>query len=260
VLALAVLGLLAAAPAPPAPAPADTALRVPGTALRFGLADSLVVARGFAPDGAGGATGRCRFFGIDSEARLGFTDGRLARAEFTVTEPSPRQRDYVRDQLAAMGYRRRCAPPAAKDCEWTGRTRVRLGVSAERLQAVVTPPEPPAAGAAPADGVGPVPVLPETLGVSAPGSPSPRPEAAVREAPPCPAPPAARATGTSGRVRVIALVDVDGRVLEAVVLRGIPGLDAAALDCVRRWRFEPRTFQGAPCRFRVEAPVAVTFD
>ena len=82
----------------------------------------------------------------------------------------------------------------------------------------------------------------------------------MREAPRCPASPAARAAGVIGRVWVVALVDVDGRVLEAAVTRGIPALDAAALECVRRWRFEPRTFQGAPCRYRVEAPVTLTFD
>lgn len=238
------------------PGPVDTAVRVPGTALRFGLADSLATARGFAPAGAGSLAGRCRFFGMDSDARLGFTDGRLTRAEFTVEAPSPKQRDYVQDQLAAMDYRRRCdrLDPATSDCEWTGRTRVRLAVTQARLQAVVTP-RPPAETAAPVAAV-----LPETLGVSAPGHPSRRAEAAVLEAPRCPAPPASRADGVIGRVWVVALVDVDGRVLEAAVTRGIPALDAAALECVRRWRFEPRTFQGAPCRYRVEATVTLTFD
>lgn len=252
-LALAMLAVLAGTPGP-----ADTAVRVTGTVLRFGLADSLVAARGFAPAGAGSFTGRCRFFGMDSDARLGFTDGRLARAEFTVEETSPKQRDYVQDQLAAMGYRRRCdrLEPAAGDCEWAGRTRVRLTRAEARLQAVVTPPTPAGTASPPAA----VAMLPETLGVSAPGHPSRRAEAAVREAPRCPVSRASRAEGVIGRVWVIALVDVDGRVLEAAVTRGIPALDAAALECVRRWRFEPRTFQGAPCRYRVEAPVSLTFD
>ena len=130
-LALTVLGLLALAPA-------DTVVRVPGTALRFGLADTLVAARGFAPAADGAREGRCRFFGMDGAARLRFADGRLARAEFTVERASPRQRDYVQDQLAAMGYRRSCAKllPAASDCEWTGRTRVRLTVTGAVTPAV----------------------------------------------------------------------------------------------------------------------------
>ena len=163
-LALTVLGLLALAPA-------DTVVRVPGTALRFGLADTLVAARGFAPAADGAREGRCRFFGMDGAARLRFVDGRLARAEFTVERASPRQRDYVQDQLAAMGYRRSCAKllPAASDCEWTGRTRVHLTVTGARLEAVVTPRAaagPTAADTLPAApdtvAVAPVPAPPET--------------------------------------------------------------------------------------------------
>jgi TonB family protein len=255
VLVLAMLGVLATGATA---VPTDTSMRVPGTALRFGLTDTLAVARGFAPAGTGSLEGRCRFFGIVSDARLGFTDGRLARAEFTVEGTSPHQRDYVQDQLVAMGYRRRCdkLEPAASDCEWTGPARVRLTVAREQMKAVVTPPEP----AEVADAGAPVPVLPETLGVSTPGHPARRGEAVVRDAPRCPAPAAAAAAGLIGRIWVLALVDVDGHVLEAAVTRGLPTLDPVALECARRWRFEPRTWQGAPCRFRVEVPILVTFD
>jgi TonB family protein len=270
VLVLAMLGVLVGVPAMAGPPP-DTSMRVPGTTLRFGLADTLVAARGFAPAGTGSREGRCRFFGIVSDARLGFADGRLARAEFTVEETSPHERAYVQDQLTAMGYRRRCdrLAPAASDCEWSGRTRVRLTVAYAHLKAVVTPPESTGPGAGLVGTPGPagtpgalaaVPVLPETLGVSAPGRPSRHAEAVVRDAPRCPAPSASGAAGVIGRVWILALVDVDGRVLEATVTRGIPALDPTALECVRRWRFEPRTWQGAPCRFRVEVPVTVTFD
>jgi TonB family protein len=283
VLVLAVLVVFATAGPGSPPGPADTSVCVPGTSLRFGLADSLVAARGFTRAGSDGREGSCRFFGIPGKARLGFADGRLARAEFTAVETAPHQRGYVQDQLSAMGYRRRCSRlrPTSSDCEWTGRTRVHLKVDQAQLTAVVTPPEPvapadpgaavraapadtgPRAAAGGPDGAGTlrsVPVLPETLGVSAPGRPGRRAEAVVRDAPRCLPPPGPRAAGIVGRVWVLALVDVDGRVLEAAVTRGIPTLDAAALECVRRWRFEPRTWQGAPCRFRVEVPVTVTFD
>jgi TonB family protein len=265
VLLLAVLGVLAAAPGP-AGAPVDTSLRVPGTALRFGLPDSLAAARGFAPADGGARGGPCRFFGMESDTRLVFTDGRLDRAEFTVEPASPRQRDYVQDQLAAMGYRRRCEElrPAASDCEWTGRTRVRLTITQARLRAVVTPPEPAATTVAPEPAVAAVPaavpVLPETLGVHAPGRMRHRAPAAVRSAPRCAVPPALRPDGVPPIVRTLLLVDRDGSVLEAAVTRGIPTLDRAALECARRWRFEPRTWRGAPCRFRVEVPIDVSFD
>jgi TonB family protein len=273
VLALAVLAVLAGAPPP-----ADTAVRVPGTDLRFGLTDSLAAARGFAPAGTGSRAGGGTFFGIPGDARLGFTDGRLGRVEFTAGVASPHQRDYAQDQLAAMGYRRRCdrLTPVASDCEWTGRTRVRLTLDAAGLHAVVTPRETGGAGAAAAPtgaarataavvavgtpATAAVPVLPETLVVRGSGRPGRRPEATVRDAPRCTAPPALRPDGAAARVQVLLLVDTDGRVLEATVSRGLPTLDAAALDCARRWRFEPRTWQGAPCRYRVVVPVTVAFD
>ncbi|TFG89158.1 MAG: hypothetical protein E4H17_01120, partial [Gemmatimonadales bacterium] len=101
-LALAVLGLLAVA------SPADTAVRVPGTTLRFGLADTVMSARGFTAAGPGQRRGRCRFFGLTSDATLTFESGQLARAEFAVSSASTYEVAYVHDQLTAMGYRRSC--------------------------------------------------------------------------------------------------------------------------------------------------------
>jgi TonB family protein len=56
---------------------------------------------------------------------------------------------------------------------------------------------------------------------------------------------AARA-GVRGVVIVEIVVGPDGRVTDAKVLRSIPLLDAAALDTVRKWRFEPTLLNGAP--------------
>ena len=135
-LVLAVLGLLAA------PVAADTSVRIPGTTLRFGLTDSTVSARGFAVTDTSTRKGHCRFFGLESEARLGIEDGRLASAEFAVTGASPYEIAYVADQLTAMGYRRRCetSTSRASVCDWTGRTQVRLAVEGAVLRAVVWPP------------------------------------------------------------------------------------------------------------------------
>ena len=41
-------------------------------------------------------------------------------------------------------------------------------------------------------------------------------------------------------------VDVDGTVKDARVLRSMPMLDAAALEAVRQWRYEPTTVGGKP--------------
>jgi protein TonB len=135
VLALALLGLLAVG------SPADTAVRVPGTTLRFGLDDNAISARGFTATGTGVRTGRCRFFGLTSDATLTFEDGRLARAEFAVSGASTYEIAYVHDQLTAMGYRESCEPPAPKTeiCDWTARTSIHLEVSGGSLKASVVP-------------------------------------------------------------------------------------------------------------------------
>ena len=134
-LALAVIGLLAVA------SHADTALRVPGTTLRFGLTDSVLSTRGFAAAESGTRLGRCRFFGLESRARLSFEDGRLARAEFEVDTASTYEIAYVEDQLTAMGYRKSCVQPGPtiEVCDWIARTRVHLEVSGASLKTSVVP-------------------------------------------------------------------------------------------------------------------------
>lgn len=143
-LALAILGLLAVA------SPADTTLRVPGTTLRFGLDDTAISARGFTEAGPGARKGRCRFFGLTSDATLTFEGGRLARAEFAVDSASTYEIAYVHDQLTAMGYRKSCERPTPRTevCAWTARTRIRLEVSGANLTASVTPANAASAGAA----------------------------------------------------------------------------------------------------------------
>ena len=54
---------------------------------------------------------------------------------------------------------------------------------------------------------------------------------------------AARA-GVRGIVIIEVTIDVDGTVKDARLLRSIPMLDAAALDAVRQWRFEPTVIDG----------------
>ena len=51
----------------------------------------------------------------------------------------------------------------------------------------------------------------------------------------------ARAQGIRGTVILEITIEVDGTVKDARVLRGIPMLDAAALEAVRKWRYEATT-------------------
>jgi TonB family protein len=50
----------------------------------------------------------------------------------------------------------------------------------------------------------------------------------------------------TGLVILEAIIGVDGTVTEARVLRSIPMLDAAAVDAVKQWRFEPTLLNGTP--------------
>jgi len=52
--------------------------------------------------------------------------------------------------------------------------------------------------------------------------------------------------GIRGVVIVEVTIDVDGTVKHARVLRSLPILDAAALEAVRQWRYEPTTIGGKP--------------
>ena len=58
-----------------------------------------------------------------------------------------------------------------------------------------------------------------------------------------------------GTVVVEFVVDVDGRVVDARVVRSVPLLDQAALEAVRQWRFLPATRRGRPVVSRSRAPV-----
>jgi protein TonB len=59
-------------------------------------------------------------------------------------------------------------------------------------------------------------------------------------------PPEATAAGVQGVVILEAVIDVDGRVTEARVLRSIPLLDQAAVDAVRQWEYTPTLLNGVP--------------
>jgi TonB family protein len=59
-------------------------------------------------------------------------------------------------------------------------------------------------------------------------------------------PEAAQRADVRGTVLVEFTIAIDGSVTNARILRGIPLLDEAALDCVRLWRYEPTLLDGRP--------------
>jgi TonB family protein len=70
-------------------------------------------------------------------------------------------------------------------------------------------------------------------------------------------PDAARKAGIRGTVIILIDIAEDGTVPNARVLRSIPLLDAAALECARQWRYEPALLNGKPVQ--VTTTEAVSF-
>lgn len=269
-LILALVGLLAVSAA------GDTAIRVPGTALRFGFTAERVGAltalrTATVPVSAGqvARTAVVKCFGHDADATLYFQSGGLVRANFEIAEPSPAFVDFVGDELRRLGFQRHCQSlePGATQCDWVGPAQVRVQGGGGRLivraEAAHAAPEParvppgPARVPAARPGVAapaPIAAAPETLRFGTPGADSlPAPLVAQ----PCKPqlPPGARRAGIQGRVLVEALVDTAGTVVQARVVRSIPELDAAALECARRTRFQPYERAGRAVPFRTELPV-----
>lgn len=58
-----------------------------------------------------------------------------------------------------------------------------------------------------------------------------------------------------GMVDVEILISEAGKVVHAEVRRSIPGLDQAALSCVKTWSFEPARRKGKPAPMFAQAPV-----
>jgi TonB family protein len=71
-------------------------------------------------------------------------------------------------------------------------------------------------------------------------------------------PPEAQAQGIRGIVIIDLVIDTEGRVASASILRSIPGLDEAALAAVRQWEFEVTKVDGKPVSVRLNVPITFT--
>jgi protein TonB len=67
----------------------------------------------------------------------------------------------------------------------------------------------------------------------------------IKDVPPV-YPTAARVAGVSGTVIVQIVLDETGKVGGATIVRSIPLLDQAAIDCVKQWQFTPALANGSP--------------
>jgi periplasmic protein TonB len=68
----------------------------------------------------------------------------------------------------------------------------------------------------------------------------------------------------SARVQGVVIVEItigeDGKVRDVKVLRSIPLLDQAAIECVRQWEFTPTLLNGAPVPVIMTATVNFVVD
>lgn len=71
-------------------------------------------------------------------------------------------------------------------------------------------------------------------------------------------PPEVRASGIDGIVVVEGIINEDGSVANVRLLRGVPGLDGAAVAAVKHWRFVPTVVNGSPRS--VVMTMAVNFE
>ena len=256
-------------------AAAETVTRMPGTWMRLGDTEGRILARAQFPEVEGpkehGAVlrgGTANWFGFSGQVTLLFRDERLARAEFKIEDTAPYWVDYVHDQLRLAGYLPRCQEDGRRlqSCDWEGAAHVLLELRGRLLVAKITPAGPAVAPPRPRHPVPPaarrdtVRVFPQVF-VLGRGAPAGVPAPALADSTPLvsPAyPERAREAGVQGRIWVRALVDTDGAVVTAEVVRSIPELDSAAVAVARRCRFKPYPPQGERVRFRVEIPVLFT--
>lgn len=68
----------------------------------------------------------------------------------------------------------------------------------------------------------------------------------------------AKALGIRGIVLIEVLVERDGTISQAELIRSIPELDQAALNAVRQWEYEPTVVAGKPVRVRLTVPITFT--
>jgi TonB family protein len=244
---------------------------IPGTNLKLGQSlgaiDSVLGLHGAPADARGHAQrqSRVRFFGLEGDASLDFADAVLETASFDVATPSSHTLDYIADQMRRSGYRGGCIEKQSLSCEWSGAASVTLTANDQHLTARVRRPEPDANAtpvpAAPAPVATETPLLTDTLDAVLPGGTAP---AGLRTVPvkrldvEMRYPPAAHSAGVQGVVRVLVLVDTDGAVSGARVLKSIPELDAAALEVAHGAHFEPVVVDGKPSRFYARLVIPFT--
>jgi len=58
-----------------------------------------------------------------------------------------------------------------------------------------------------------------------------------------------------GEVVIEFLIDTKGRVAKTRIVQSVPGLDEAAVECLKKWRFKPAVKDGKPVAVIARAPI-----
>ena len=66
--------------------------------------------------------------------------------------------------------------------------------------------------------------------------------------------------GIQGIVLLQFVIDIDGRVQHPTVLESVPGLDEAALKCIKKWRFSPAQEFGKPIPTVAKSPMSFCIE
>jgi TonB family protein len=120
------------------------------------------------------------------------------------------------------------------------------------------PPPPPTVEAYPSYPPPPPPPLVDGMEPVRVGGPI-KPPVKIRDVKPA-YPPIAQAAGVQGVVIIQAVIDTTGNIHTAVVLRGQPLLDEAALDAVKGWQFQPTQVNGVTIPVVMTVTVNFTMD
>lgn len=73
-------------------------------------------------------------------------------------------------------------------------------------------------------------------------------------------PEAAKAARVTGVVIAEVMIDEGGNVASANILRSVAGLDQAALEAVRQWKYQPTTLNGQPVKTMATVTINFTLD
>jgi protein TonB len=68
-------------------------------------------------------------------------------------------------------------------------------------------------------------------------------------------PASAKQINLQGEITVQATIDAAGKVTDAKAVSGPPLLQQAAMDAVRRWKYEPATLDGKPVPMQIVVKV-----